>query len=406
MAHTPSTHAENAGPDRLAWVIVLVIQSVPYASSLIVSLASAFPLPARLLGTRYRPMSSPGRPAGSARQAPGGGPGGLSPCATGRLRAIVSMLAAVAAFSGMDALLKLLVGELPADAGGGAARRPCALPFLLRADAAERPLAARCGRGACPCTCCAARSQVLVLGGFIYAVRALSLANAYAVFLSAPLIMTALSVPILKERTDARRLARDQRRACSGCCIMLRPSASGLVSLGSLAALISAIAYAVSGITVRVLTRTDTTASVVVWTISLMTVFAGSSPPPHWVTLEPRHYRWLLLLGAPGGRRLLPADGGVPLGAGRGGGAAGVHRAAVGHPDRPRGLARAALGARVLGRCGGDRQRAVPDLARAAPGGPRARRAVMEVAQPGRAECRADRSTVEDVARQQEEDSP
>jgi exo-beta-1,3-glucanase (GH17 family)/cellulose synthase/poly-beta-1,6-N-acetylglucosamine synthase-like glycosyltransferase len=45
---------ENAGPDRLAWIIVLLIQSVPYASSLVVSLTSAFPLPARLLGTSYR----------------------------------------------------------------------------------------------------------------------------------------------------------------------------------------------------------------------------------------------------------------------------------------------------------------------------------------------------------------
>ncbi len=53
---------QNAGPDRLAWEIVLVIQSVPYASSLIVSLMSAFPLPARLLGIRYRHKSSPGRP--------------------------------------------------------------------------------------------------------------------------------------------------------------------------------------------------------------------------------------------------------------------------------------------------------------------------------------------------------
>jgi hypothetical protein len=48
---------QNAGPDRAAWVIVLIIQSVPYASSLIVSLMSAFPLPARLLGTSYRPLS-------------------------------------------------------------------------------------------------------------------------------------------------------------------------------------------------------------------------------------------------------------------------------------------------------------------------------------------------------------
>jgi hypothetical protein len=54
---------ESAGPDRLAWIVVLLVQSVPYASSLVVSLMSAFPLPARLLGTGYRPI------AGTARRA-------------------------------------------------------------------------------------------------------------------------------------------------------------------------------------------------------------------------------------------------------------------------------------------------------------------------------------------------
>jgi hypothetical protein len=49
-----STTYATRGPDRVAWVVVLLIQSVPYASSLIVSLASAFPLPARLLGRGYR----------------------------------------------------------------------------------------------------------------------------------------------------------------------------------------------------------------------------------------------------------------------------------------------------------------------------------------------------------------
>jgi exo-beta-1,3-glucanase (GH17 family)/cellulose synthase/poly-beta-1,6-N-acetylglucosamine synthase-like glycosyltransferase len=51
---------ESAGPDRLAWIVVLLVQAIPYASSLAVSLISAFPLPARLLGTRYRPMAPPG----------------------------------------------------------------------------------------------------------------------------------------------------------------------------------------------------------------------------------------------------------------------------------------------------------------------------------------------------------
>jgi exo-beta-1,3-glucanase (GH17 family)/cellulose synthase/poly-beta-1,6-N-acetylglucosamine synthase-like glycosyltransferase len=51
------------GPDRFAWIVVLLIQSVPYLSSLLASLASAFPLPAYLLGIGYRPKApAPRRP--------------------------------------------------------------------------------------------------------------------------------------------------------------------------------------------------------------------------------------------------------------------------------------------------------------------------------------------------------
>ena len=59
IAHTGPP--ESSGPDRLAWIVALLVQSVPYASSLIVSLISAFPLPARLLGTGYRAMGGAGR---------------------------------------------------------------------------------------------------------------------------------------------------------------------------------------------------------------------------------------------------------------------------------------------------------------------------------------------------------
>jgi drug/metabolite transporter (DMT)-like permease len=213
---------------------------------------------------------------------------------TGRLRAIASMIVAVAAFSGMDALLKLLASSYP-PMQVAVLRGAASLPFMLLPIALTgrwhllkpRRLPMHLLRGAL---------QVLVLGCFIYAVRRLTLANAYAVFLSAPLIMTALAVPILKERTDPRGwLAITVGLA--GVIIILRPNVAGFVSLGSLAALIAAVAYAVSGIAVRVITRTDTTASVVVWTITLMTLMAAAIALPDWVSLQPRHYRWLMLLG-------------------------------------------------------------------------------------------------------------
>jgi exo-beta-1,3-glucanase (GH17 family)/cellulose synthase/poly-beta-1,6-N-acetylglucosamine synthase-like glycosyltransferase len=45
------TTARTYGPDRAAWKLLLLIQALPYACSLIVSLLSALPLPAKLLGS-------------------------------------------------------------------------------------------------------------------------------------------------------------------------------------------------------------------------------------------------------------------------------------------------------------------------------------------------------------------
>ena len=72
---------------------------------------------------------------------------------------------------------------------------------------------------------------------------------------------------------------------------------AGLIGRRHLTVLLSDEAYAVSGIAVRVLTRTDTTASVVVWTITLMTAMAGALAAPGWVPLASAHYHWLIYLG-------------------------------------------------------------------------------------------------------------
>jgi drug/metabolite transporter (DMT)-like permease len=88
---------------------------------------------------------------------------------------------------------------------------------------------------------------------------------------------------------------------------MLRPSASSLVTLGALAALLSATAYALSAIALRVITRTDTTTSVVFWTIALMTLFAALIAVPGWVPFQREHWKWLVALGVFGaiGQHLL-----------------------------------------------------------------------------------------------------
>jgi drug/metabolite transporter (DMT)-like permease len=211
-----------------------------------------------------------------------------------RLQAIATMIAAVAVFSFMDAVLKFFAMRYP-PMEVAALRGATSLPFTLAPvllagrfrDLIPRRWPMHLLRGSL---------SVVVIGGFVYAVRSLSLANAYSVFLSAPLLVAALSVPLLRERLDWRNWLAILI-GLAGVLVMLRPSASGLASFGAVAALIGAAAYALSGIAVRVLTRTDTTVSVVFWTISLMTVFTAAIAAPGWVAIEHGHWKWLLALG-------------------------------------------------------------------------------------------------------------
>jgi drug/metabolite transporter (DMT)-like permease len=212
----------------------------------------------------------------------------------GKLRAIAIMLAAVAAFSFMDALLKFLAASYPpfeVAALRGATSLPFTLlPVLLAGrlrDLAPRRWPMHLLRGLL---------SVGTVGGFIYAVRALSLANAYSLFLAAPLLVAALSVPLLRERVERRNWLAIVV-GLLGVLIMLHPSSAGFASLGAVAALLGALCYAFSSIAVRILTRTDTTVSVVFWTISLMTLFTTAIAAPEWVAIESRHWKWLLALG-------------------------------------------------------------------------------------------------------------
>jgi drug/metabolite transporter (DMT)-like permease len=214
------------------------------------------------------------------------------------------MLIAVGAFASMDTLLKLLSQYYP-PMQVSAMRGAASLPFLVLPALFMRRLGGlkpvrwswHLMRGVL---------QVLILVSFIYAVRVLSLADTYAIFLSAPLIVTALSVPLLKEHVGWRRWVAIGVGLC-GVLAMLRPSGSNLVTLGALAALISAVGYAFSALSLRVLTRTEATASVVLWPIAVMTLLSSVMAAPHWVGIRLEHWGWLVATGAVGalGARML-----------------------------------------------------------------------------------------------------
>lgn len=189
------------------------------------------------------------------------------------LRGIALMLCAVAVFASMDALLKFLSAHYPplqVSALRGFASLPfIALPYLLTGRATQL-LAQRPGmhllRGLI---------MVVIMIGFVYAVRELTLADAYAIFLSAPLMVTALAALLLGEDVGWRRWIAIAV-GLIGALTMLKPSGSSLITWGAIGAFVSAFAYASNAILLRVLTRTDSTASVALWSITVMAVVSAA----------------------------------------------------------------------------------------------------------------------------------
>jgi drug/metabolite transporter (DMT)-like permease len=78
-----------------------------------------------------------------------------------------------------------------------------------------------------------------------------------------------------------------------GVVVLLRPSGDGMLSLAALSVLLSALMYAASAMTVRVLARSDSTQAMVVWLMVMMAVGAGALALPHWVDLRPQD-AWLI----------------------------------------------------------------------------------------------------------------
>jgi drug/metabolite transporter (DMT)-like permease len=214
-----------------------------------------------------------------------------------QLRAIVMMLACVAVFSAMDTVLKLLSAHYP-PFQVASLRGAASLPFLLAWAAATtglRPLLrARWSlhllRGAI---------GILMMAAFVYALRTLPLSTAYSIFFVAPLLITALSVPFLREHVGPRRWIAIGV-GFAGVLVVLRPGPGGVASAAGFAVLLAAFGYAVSAITVRVLARTDSTQHMVVWLMLLMAVGAGLLALPDWRPLRAEHVWLVLVLGVAG----------------------------------------------------------------------------------------------------------
>ncbi|HYM34833.1 MAG TPA: DMT family transporter [Steroidobacteraceae bacterium] len=213
------------------------------------------------------------------------------------LKGIFSMLIAVATFAMMDAALKQL-GQHYSPVQVASMRGFASLPFLLATIAfSNRWRELKPQRW--PLHIVRGLLAIAMLTLFVYAIRQLSLSSAYAVFLCGPLLVTALSVPLLGERVDAKRWIAISI-GLAGVVTMLRPTTADVFTLGALAAFIAAVCYAFAAIMIRTLSRTETTLSISFSFMLTVAVVAGAIAAPNWQAIAREHWIWIATLGLTG----------------------------------------------------------------------------------------------------------
>jgi drug/metabolite transporter (DMT)-like permease len=214
-----------------------------------------------------------------------------------RLRGIVLMVVAVAVFAVMDALLKHLAGSYtPMQVAY--LRAASSLPFVFVTCAAagrlselrpRRPLL-HLARGII---------SIVMLWCFVWALAHMSMANTYAITLSAPLLVVPFAALFLGEKADGHVWAAILA-GLAGVFVILRPTAAGFMNPAGLAALGTAVCWAIVVVMVRLMSSTETTAAMVFWFLLLLAIGAGALAARDWVAIESKDWGWIALLGLSG----------------------------------------------------------------------------------------------------------
>lgn len=213
------------------------------------------------------------------------------------MRGVVAMLLAMGSFSLMDVALKVLSAHYP-PLQVAALRGLTCLPLVLLYVRWQGQLAA-VWRVRWPLHLLRGVLSVLMLSLFAHALQTLSLASAYVLFFIAPVLVTLLSVPVLKERVGAGSVWA-VLLGLAGVWVAMRPGPDLWQSAASWAVLAAATCYAVAAVVGRVLTRTDVPASLVFWTTVSLSVGGTALAWPGWVDIDTAHTPWLVLLAVTG----------------------------------------------------------------------------------------------------------
>ena len=193
---------------------------------------------------------------------------------------IIMMLVGIAGFAVMDATIKWLTADYPV-AQIVALRSWFGLPLLcvfalygggVKTLRTSRPMV-HVGR------------YLLVLAlsfSFFWALSQMKLVDAIAITFAAPIFITALSVPLLKEPVGLHRWAAIGIGFC-GVLVMLRPG-TGVFQWAALVVIGSAIVYSLLMITTRAYKATESTASLMLYPQLGMALTGIVLAPVFWVT--------------------------------------------------------------------------------------------------------------------------
>jgi drug/metabolite transporter (DMT)-like permease len=215
-----------------------------------------------------------------------------------RLRGIGYMVAGVFVFSIMDALLKRLsthYGPLQISC----LRCLSSWLFLLPPIAWQRTWGTLRPSNV-PLHLFRAVLGIGMLGGFVFAVHRLTLAQTYSLFLAAPLLMTALSVPIQGEQVTGKRWSAIVV-GLGGVLVILHPWGNGSFSMiAASAAALATICYSLSALTVRTLGRGNSSMSMVFWYLLLVSIGSGVLAIGDWRPVLASDWGWLIGVGVTG----------------------------------------------------------------------------------------------------------
>ncbi len=205
-------------------------------------------------------------------------------------RAALWMTTAIVFFSLMTVLLRILTVEgLPIHQMifvRGVVSMALLAPWLARqglTSLATRRFSMLMGRGAL---------TSIGLVTWIYALAYIPLAEAVALHFTLPLFGIVLAVIFLREKIDAYRCAATVI-GFFGALVILRPGVAA-VNVVSLIVLLSALAYAGTGVITKVLVRTETSAAIVFYVSAFTAVVFAIPCLFEWV--EPTPVQWLMLV--------------------------------------------------------------------------------------------------------------